>query len=141
MRMQLTTDDHIFFYLINEETLEPIHENVINNYMRCSSIVFGQSSKERYCLTYRSNRRSFEIFRKKHNHSFKGMVIDEDLDKSLGVEMIRQGALLVSKKDTVMIIDSVTYKEKYRFSISLMDQQEEEREPNQIIAMRLCQNE
>ena len=78
--MQVTTDNHINFYILDEETFEPIHDTVINNYMKCSSIVFGQSSRERYCLTYMSNRRSFEIFRRKYNHSFKCQIIEEDLD-------------------------------------------------------------
>ena len=39
--MQVTTDNHINFYILDEETLEPIHDTVINNYMKCSSIVFG----------------------------------------------------------------------------------------------------
>ena len=136
--MQVTTDNHINFYILDEETLEPIHDTVINNYMKCSSIVFGQSSRERYCLTYMSNRRSFEIFRRKYNHSFKCQIIEEDLDKSIGVEIRSLNQLLYTKKDMVSILDSKTFKEKYKFSINLMDQRPDEREPNQIIAVKLC---
>ena len=119
--MQVTTDNHINFYILDEETLEPIHDTVINNYMKCSSIVFGQSSRERYCLTYMSNRRSFEIFRRKYNHSFKCQIIEEDLDKSIGVEIRSLNQLLYTKKDMVSILDSRTYKEKYKFTINLME--------------------
>jgi hypothetical protein len=121
MRMQVTTDNHINFYILDEETFEPIHDTVINNYMKCSSIVFGQSSRERYCLTYMSNRRSFEIFRRKYNHSFKCQIIEEDLDKSIGVEIRSLNQLLYTKKDMVSILDSRTYKEKYKFTINLME--------------------
>ena len=113
--MQVTTDVHINFFIIDEETLEPVHDTVISNYMRCSSIVFGQSRRERYCLTYRTNRRSFEIFRRKYNHSFKCLIIEEDLDKSIGVEIKSLNQLLYTKKDIVTIIDSTTYKQKYKF--------------------------
>jgi hypothetical protein len=41
----------------------------------------------------------------------------------------------------VSILDSTTFKEKYKFTINLMPLRPDEREPNQIIAVRLCQDE
>ena len=35
-QISITTDDKIYLYLMNYETLEPSLENVINNYMQCS---------------------------------------------------------------------------------------------------------
>jgi hypothetical protein len=35
-RMQITTYECIYFYLINMETYEPKLENVMNNYMSCA---------------------------------------------------------------------------------------------------------
>jgi len=36
VRIQITTDDRIFFYLIDPETCEPTLENVMFNYMNCN---------------------------------------------------------------------------------------------------------
>ena len=36
VRIQITTDEKIYFYFINEETLEPNLDNVMFNYMNCS---------------------------------------------------------------------------------------------------------
>ena len=53
VRIQITTDDKIYFYLIDKETFEPIFENVMSNYMNCNQMMFG--SKVRYCVTYKTN--------------------------------------------------------------------------------------
>ena len=50
-RIQITTDDKIYFYLIEQETLEPILENVMYNYMNCTQTMFG--SKVNYGITYK----------------------------------------------------------------------------------------
>ena len=36
VRIQVTTDDRIYFYLIDEKTLKPSLENVMYNYMKCN---------------------------------------------------------------------------------------------------------
>lgn len=53
IRIQITTDEKIYFYLMNRETCEPILENVMYNYMNCNQMMFG--SKVRYCITYKTN--------------------------------------------------------------------------------------
>lgn len=53
VRIQVTTDDRIYFYLIDPETLKPKLENVMYNYMNCNQMMFG--SKVRYCITYKTN--------------------------------------------------------------------------------------
>ena len=35
VRVQISTEDKIYFYLIDKETLKPSLENVMNNYMNC----------------------------------------------------------------------------------------------------------
>lgn len=53
VRIQVTTDDKIAFYLIDQVTLRPQLENVMRNYMNCNQMMFG--SKVRYCITYKTN--------------------------------------------------------------------------------------
>ena len=58
-RIQITTDEKIYFYLIDPETFEPILENTIWNYMKCNQMMFGQYV--RYCITYKYNQMSFDV--------------------------------------------------------------------------------
>ena len=53
VRIQVTTDEKIYFYLIDPETLKPQLDNVMYNYMNCNQMMFG--SKVRYCITYKTN--------------------------------------------------------------------------------------
>ena len=69
VRIQITTDDKIYFYLIDKETMMPILENVMANYMGCNQMMFG--SKVRYGVTYKTNQKSFDIYRRKYWHEFK----------------------------------------------------------------------
>lgn len=62
IRIQVTTDEKIYFYLINKETFMPILENVMFNFMNCNQMMFG--SKVRYAVTYKTNQRSFDIYRR-----------------------------------------------------------------------------
>ena len=77
VRIQITTDDKIYFYLIDKDTFEPIFENVMSNYMNCNQMMFG--SKVRYCVTYKTNQKSFDIYRRKYWHDFKVPITDENL--------------------------------------------------------------
>ena len=74
VRIQITTDEKIYFYLIDKETLEPIFENAMYNYMNCNQMMFG--SKVRYGVTYKTNQRSFDIYRRKFQHDFKVSIND-----------------------------------------------------------------
>lgn len=53
VRIQVTTDEKIFFYLIDMKTFEPTLEAVMYNFMKCNQMMFG--SKVRYCITYKTN--------------------------------------------------------------------------------------
>ena len=52
-RIQVTTDKKVFFFLIDPRTFMPTLENVMNNFMNCTQMLFG--SKVRYGITYKSN--------------------------------------------------------------------------------------
>jgi len=53
VRIQITTDEKIYFYLIDKETFEPNLENVMYNFMSCSQMMFG--TRVRYGITYKAN--------------------------------------------------------------------------------------
>ena len=51
VRIQITTDKLIYFYLIDPETMEPSLENVMYNYMTCNNMMIG--AMRRYSITYK----------------------------------------------------------------------------------------
>lgn len=69
IRFQITTDEKIYFYRINKETLMPEKENVMYNFMNCSQMMFG--SLVRYCITFKTNQPNFSIWVRKAWHNFK----------------------------------------------------------------------
>jgi len=69
IRIQITTDDRIYFYLMDKETLEPKLENVMFNYLACTQMLFGK--KVKYSVTFSAGQRAFDIHRRKATHNFK----------------------------------------------------------------------
>lgn len=51
IRIQVTTIDRIYFYLIDKQTFMPRLENVMKNFMQCSQMMFG--SRVRYGISYK----------------------------------------------------------------------------------------
>ena len=93
----MTTSEKIYFYLIDPITFEPTLENVMYNFMGCSEMMFG--SRVRYGITYKTNQKSFDIYRRKFMHDFKLNVVSANLDGSRGLPIESMGAFLVSKID------------------------------------------
>lgn len=60
IRIQVTTDKLIYFYLIDQEDLMPNLENVMYNYMGCNQMMFGR--RVRNGVTYKTNQRSFDVY-------------------------------------------------------------------------------
>ena len=143
VRIQVTTDDRIYFYLINQDTLKPKLENVMYNYMNCNQMMFG--SKVRYCITYKTNQKSFTIYRRKYNHNFKIPVVSENLEGSKCLELVRHDMFLCTQIDKVnqYSLDNdpkMSFKFIDKLDIQLLEDKEA-REPNEIIAIQTCQNE
>lgn len=84
-RIQITTDDKVFIYLIHPDTFMPTLENVINNFMGCTQMMYG--SKVRFGITYKINQKSFDIWSRKLKHSFNANVYSENFDGSIGLPM------------------------------------------------------
>ena len=117
-RIQITTDEKIYFYFINEDTLQPNLDNVMFNYMNCSQMMFG--SKVKYGITYKINQRSFVIYRRKYLHNFKVNVVDENLEGSKGLELKSMDIFLCSKIDKVVMYDSMNFQEIADLPIKLL---------------------
>jgi hypothetical protein len=100
-------------------------------------MMFG--SKVRYCVTYKTNQRSFDIFRRKFIHDFKVPISSENLEGSIALELKSMNAYLVSKIDKVIVYDSSTFKEVDQIPITLL--KADTREPNQVIALKASEDE
>lgn len=140
-RIQITTDTEIFFYKIDQSTLEPALENTMFNFMNCSQMMFGR--KVKYCITYKTNQKSFDIHRRKFEHDFRNTVVNKDLDGSRGLPIDSMNAFLVSKIDKIFFYDTDSFNEMEdcMIQVPLLAKGEDEREPNEIISMQISSNE
>ena len=74
-------------------------------------MMFG--SRVKYCITYKTNQKSFDIYRRKYEHDFKVHVITkQDLEGAVALELEKMNSFVVAKIDKINIYDSETF-EKY----------------------------
>ena len=85
IRIQVTTDERIYFYIIDRETLLPELENVMNNFMGCSQMLVGL--KVRFAITYKQNEQDFNIWSRRYYHNFKVKLTNTDLEGAVGANL------------------------------------------------------
>jgi hypothetical protein len=78
VRIQITTDRKIYFYLIDQETCEPTLENVMYNYMNCSQMMFGP--RVRSSIVFKQSQIGFSIYQRKMFHNFKVTISDKNYE-------------------------------------------------------------
>ena len=81
-RIQITTEEKIFFYIIDKETLLPHLENVMYNFINCSSLMFG--ARVRYGIAFKVNQPAFDIFTRSGYHNFKVMIDSGNFEGAVG---------------------------------------------------------
>jgi hypothetical protein len=123
--------------MIDKETLLPVLENILSNFMQCTQMMFGP--RVRYSITFKHNQPGFDVFRKKYQHGFKCLLVEENYNKSIAVEIKKMNSFMVTQKDKIHVYDSNTFMKKHHYDIDLKESTT--REINQIIGMKLCQNE
>ena len=107
VRIQITAGRYIYFYLIDMETFLPQLENCMYNYSNADQLMFGR--KVKYGISYKSNERSFELYRRKMAHVFKMNVDDQDFEGAKGIELMSMNVFLVTKIDQIIMFDSDTF--------------------------------
>jgi hypothetical protein len=75
--------------------------------MNCNQMMFG--SKVRYGVTYKTNQRSFDIYRRKYQHDFKVPINGENLEGSFGLELRNMRSYLVAKVDKITMYCADTF--------------------------------
>ena len=128
IRIQVTTNEKIFFYMIDMKTFMPTLENVMGNYMNCNQMMFG--SKVRYCITFKTNEKSFEVFKRKYEHNFKVEAHCENFEGSTGRYLNSIDCYIVSDYDKVKVFDSNTFKERKELQIDVPLLKSDTREKN-----------
>ena len=123
-RIQVTTDERIYFYLIDPETLEPTLENVMFNYMNCSQMMFG--AKVRFCVTFKQNQQDFSIWCRKYYHNFKVTITEQDLEGSCGANIPSSDQCVIAHGANVVVYDIHTHKILYSFSVPTKDEPDKE---------------
>lgn len=63
VRIQITTEKKVYFYIIDKDTCNPMLENVMYNYMGCSQMMFGP--RVRFSITFKTSAKSFSIYQRK----------------------------------------------------------------------------
>lgn len=100
-------------------------------------MMYGKRVK--YCVTYKTAEKSFDIYKQKMLHNFRIPVLNENLEGADIIEIRKLNVFLVFKLDCIRIFDSFTLKQIGEQKINLLVS--ETREPNQIIGLRKSPNE
>lgn len=74
--------------------MRPVLENVMFNFMDCTQMLFG--SRVRYCITFKLNQKSFEVYKRKYVHDLKANVVKENLEGCKALAIPGLNLLLVS---------------------------------------------
>jgi hypothetical protein len=70
-------------------------------------MMFG--TKVRYCITYKTNQKSFNVYTRKFYHNFKVTILEKNLEGSKGVEFGSLGIFFVTEIDKVVMYNTDTY--------------------------------
>lgn len=111
----MTTDEKIYFYIIDKVTLEPRLENVMYNFMGCSQMMFGP--KVRYSITYKANEPNFTIYTRKYFHNFKVAINAENYEGALGGDLGRSQEYLLAEKRRLCVYDNASFERKYQMPL------------------------
>jgi len=69
VRIQITTEEKIYFYQINEDTLEPHLDGVMYNFMKCSSLMIGP--RLRTAIGFKIQQPTITVYKRRCFHNFK----------------------------------------------------------------------
>lgn len=109
-RIQVVTDELIYFYLVDDKTLIPTLENVMNNDTQCSVLMFGKAV--RYGVAYKTSEPGFRVWSRKSYHNFKVAIDAENYEGSQGVNLGSKKQYCIAHKTNFTIFDEATAEKK-----------------------------
>jgi hypothetical protein len=71
--------------MISKETLVPSLDGVMNNFMKCSSLMIG--SRVKYAIAFTISDPNITIYTRKCYHNFKVVLTNEPQEGAVGVEL------------------------------------------------------
>lgn len=119
VRIQVTCEDRVYFFLIDKETFEPTLENVMHNFMKCSQLMFG--SRVRYGISYRVNQPGLIIYTRKYYHNFKVCISNQNYEGAVGDNLKYSYAYILALKKKIIISDQTTYQVKQEWEVPTDD--------------------
>jgi len=123
IRIQIVTDEKIYFYIIDKETCEPKLENVMYNFMQCSQLMFG--ARVRYGIAYKTNQPGFQIYTRKFYHNFKVAISNENFEGARGGNLGSMGAYVMCEKTRIGIYNQDTYEPIQQWNVPTKSQKDE----------------
>ena len=90
------------------QTMDIFLENVIDNFMNCSQMMIGR--KVKYCITFKTNEKCFDIWRRQYYHSFNANVVNLNLNGSIGLPIEKINLFLVARGAEINFYDVDTFK-------------------------------
>lgn len=107
IRIQVTTPEYIYFYIIDKETFMPDLENVMKNYMGCNQLMVGK--RVRNAISYKTNEHSFVIYQRRSMHNLRVCVNGDNFESCKVLELESSNTFLVSQIDKIFMMDSDTF--------------------------------
>jgi len=102
-RIQVVTDELIYFYMVDNKTLLPDLENVMNNDTQCSVMMFGRAV--RFGVAYKTSEPGFKVWSRKYYHNFKVAIDAENYEGSQGVNLGSMERYCIARKVDFTIFD------------------------------------
>jgi hypothetical protein len=97
VRIQIITDEKIYFFLICRKSLKPRLENVMINFMKCSMMMIGKMV--RFIVTFKTNEKGLTFFRRNVFHNFKVAISNTNYEGANGVNLKTRGQFAVGFGD------------------------------------------
>lgn len=115
IRIQITTETKIYFYIIDKTTLMPRLENVMYNFMNCSSLMFG--SRVRYGIAFKVSQPDFEIYTRSHYHNFKVCIDDSSFEGAVGCDLSSQKAYVMAESLNVGVYSAKDFSRRQSWTL------------------------
>lgn len=93
--IQIVTDEQIFFYGLCEDTLMPVLQNVIYNFMGCNQIILRPQAN--FCIAYKLNQNAFTVYDPALKQHFIIPVVEDNFEGSKGLELRTMNTFLCSQ--------------------------------------------
>jgi len=108
VRIQITTEEKIYFFLIDKETFIPKLENVMWNFMKCSQMMFG--ARVKYGISYKQNQPGFQIYTRKYYHNFKVCLNTDNYEGAFGANLSKSLKYILADRTKISICNQHDFK-------------------------------